>query len=756
MSTKIVWVGPRESDILYSGISFFHSVTYNGSNQNSNISFTSKVGTRIDHITQGAQWHLKKFICDNLKLLIRENPDVRFLFYNPAQCLNMDKEIVSRTLCVLKPELYNIFRNKALMREFAQDCVAVVPYAHFFGKTLPNVHFDHSKDTSVILQTVHSSAGAGTHQFTWEECKKYVSAGTEGEEYIVSPYMDNAIPVNVHIIVFKDKCVVLPASIQLIEHRGGQFSYIGADFHAFLTSEQRDKIQTAASMLGEKMRTIGYRGICGIDFMVSNKGVYFLEINARFQSSTFLTNKLLRNEGKPSLHQLNLMAFFDATSPINSFQIFHEPESFFTLNGSYIPSWIVSKRENITNNFNFLLDGLSHNMKLTSHAYLCRVVTKYPLCWISTDYQLRLAPNILRDDDFWRSCILSKDMLKIKIGLLTQGIRFSLAAEKEMTSHGKVRAGVFQSLDLVFPNGLIVNSPYNTRFSSLSPYCVEWNGLNYILYYEDTPLSTISFAMEDPYKNRKASRGTSYRHAVFLATDRLRVHHELHCYFKENDRGCLFCNIKMKSGKFSLDDVCEIIDFYLKNVPFRHFLIGGGSGTNKEEPQNILKIARHIRSRSNRPIYAMCLPPKDLNVLSEFYDAGIDEVGFNLELFDREIAAKIMPAKGAIPISTYELAYKKAVSLWGRTGAVRSLLVLGLEPIESFYAGVEWLCQLGVMPIVSVFRPMDSIVLKDALPPDNQELKNIFNKATSIASKYGLTLGPSCIACQNNTLSFPL
>lgn len=164
----------------------------------------------------------------------------------------------------------------------------------------------------------------------------------------------------------------------------------------------------------------------------------------------------------------------------------------------------------------------------------------------------------------------------------------------------------------------------------------------------------------------------------------------------------------------------------------------------------------HIRSRSNRPIYAMCLPPKDLNVLSEFYDAGIDEVGFNLELFDREIAAKIMPAKGAIPISTYELAYKKAVSLWGRTGAVRSLLVLGLEPIESFYAGVEWLCQLGVMPIVSVFRPMDSIVLKDALPPDNQELKNIFNKATSIASKYGLTLGPSCIACQNNTLSFPL
>lgn len=756
MSTKIVWVGPRESDILYSGIDFFHSVTYNGSNQNRNTSFTSKVNTRIDHITQGAQWHLKKFISDSLKLLITETPDVRFLFYNPAQCLNMDKEIISRSLCVLTPELYNIFRNKALMREFAQDCVSVVPYVHFFGKSLPCIHFGCSKDTSVILQTVHSSAGAGTHQFTWEECKKYVSSEPEGEEYIISPYMDNAVPVNVHIIVFKDECVVLPASIQLIEHRDNKFSYVGADFHAFLTSEQRDKIQTAASMLGEKMRTIGYRGICGIDFMLSNNSVYFLEVNARFQSSTFLANKLLQIAGKPSLHQLNLMAFSDAVSPIKSFQLFHEAESFFTLNGNYIPSWIASSDESVTSNFEVLLDGLSKNMRLNSRAYLCRVVTKHPLCWISPDYRLRLAPNILRDDDSWRACVLSKDMLNIKIGLLTQGIRFSLAAEKGMTSHGKIRAGVFQSLDLVFPNGLIVNSPYNTRFSTLSPYCVEWSGSNYVLYYEGTPLSDISFATEDPYKNRKASSGTTYRHAVFLATDRLRVHHELHCCFKENGSGCLFCNVKMKSGDFSLDDVCEIIDFYLKNVPFRHFLIGGGSGTTKEEPQNILKIARHIRSRSNRPIYAMCLPPKDLNVLSEFHDAGIDEVGFNLELFDRAIAAKLMPAKGAIPISTYEHAYQKAVSLWGKNGAVRSLLVLGLEPIESFYSGVEWLCQQGVMPIVSIFRPMDSIVLKDALPPDNQELKNIFNKATSIASKYGLTLGPSCIACQNNTLSFPL
>lgn len=142
-----------------------------------------------------------------------------------------------------------------------------------------------------------------------------------------------------------------------------------------------------------------------------------------------------------------------------------------------------------------------------------------------------------------------------------------------------------------------------------------------------------------------------------------------------------------------------------------------------KEIQNIVAIAQHIRKQSSKPIYAMCLPPKNVSVLYDYKNAGINEIGFNIEFFDREIAKKLMPGKGAIPLSQYENAFIEAVKIWNSKGNVRSMMVLGLESLDSFYSGVEWLCTLGVMPIISIFRPMRNMYMKDALPICNEKIK---------------------------------
>lgn len=755
MAPKLVWVGPRESDTLYSGVKFAQSITFNGTNQDGNTAFTSQIKTRIDHISDGSKWHLNHYIQENLEPLLAD-PNIRFMFYNSLLSYRMGNKVLEQTLCANSLELLRFFQSKANMRAFAEEIIPVVPYVHFFGKKLPSVKFDAFAGSTYVLQKVFSSAGAGTHSFSQEACKQYIADGQDQEEYILSPYIQDSAPINVHMVIFEESCVVLPPSFQLISHQGSMFSYIGGDFHTNLSTEQYALVLQRATALGEKMRLLGYRGVCGVDFLLTKDELYFLEINARFQSSSFLLNKLLLKDGKPSLIQMNLMAFSKEKPPVESFMSFPKAESFFNINGDHCPDWVKKSPKEAPNNFECILDGLSEDMVLTPQAYLCRVVTEKPLCWLCSDHYLRLAPNIQRDEPGWRDSIRNKDPLSLKIGLLTQGVRFSSIATEEMKRQGNVRAGVFQSVDLTFPNGLTINSPYHTVFSALSPYQVEWDHHGFYLSYEGTPLSLVSLASEDPYRNCSASNGTLFRNAAFLATDRLRVHHELRCRFKEEGHGCLFCNARLKSGSFSIDDVYEVIDFYLEHIPFRHFLIGGGSGTDEDEPKHILALARYIKSKSDKPIYAMCLPPKDLSILEEYYKAGITEIGFNLELFDRVEAAKIMPGKGTIPLSRYENAYRESVRLWGKEGAVRSLLVLGLEPLESFYAGVEWLCNLGVMPIVSVFRPMENIALSHALPPGNQELANIFRRGTRIANAYGLALGPSCKECQNNTLSLPL
>lgn len=665
----------------------------------------------------------------------------------------------ARSICLNDYNLLQFLKNKAIMREFASQYIPVVPYVEFNGNSVPDVGFDVSEEDAYILQKVFSSGGNGTFKMSRSRCVQYFAENKENEHYILSPFLRNAVSLNVHAVVFDNSCIVLPPSFQLIQHNGEAFLYIGGDFFVNLSNQQFELIQSRTLLLAEALREAGYRGVCGVDYLLTENELYFLELNPRFQASSFLANKLLINEGKPSLIDLNLRAFSGEPAPIDSFTRFKNPESFFTVNGSVIPEWLFcSPPASII--LEMIPDGFSAEMRCEDNAYLFRVISKRNLSWLDPDYRLHVAPNIQADSHDWKEKIINRDALVIKIGLLNQGIRFSPSAEIRMMRDGiAARQGVFQSIDLRLENGLIVNAPYHTDFSELSPYCIDHRGKSsdqYILKYNGQELCNVAFDETDPYRKRVASHGTLYRNVTFWATDRLRVHHQFHCYFKEKGLGCGFCNVRFKEGPFLIDDVCEAIDFYLDHTDFRHFLIGGGSGNESDEHENILKLATHIRSRSNKPIYAMCLPPENTTILKDYYNAGINEIGFNLEIFDRKIAQTIMPGKGNIPLSRYEKAYIEAVRLWGDGGNVRSLMVLGLEREESFFKGIEWLSRLGVMPIISVFRPLNNIALNNVLPPDNEDLEAIFHRAAEITAKRHLIPGPLCTACQNNTLSLPI
>ena len=151
----------------------------------------------------------------------------------------------------------------------------------------------------------------------------------------------------------------------------------------------------------------------------------------------------------------------------------------------------------------------------------------------------------------------------------------------------------------------------------------------------------------------------------------------------------------------------------------------------------------------------MCLPPRDLTVLKTWYDAGVTEIAFNLELFDRGLAEWYMPGKGKLPFSQYLSALEAGVSLWGSSGNVRTLFIAGLESTESLLEGIEAVASRGIMPILSVFRALKETETEDIVPPANRWLLDLFERGERICQHYQLHLGPSCPACQNNTLSLP-
>ena len=83
------------------------------------------------------------------------------------------------------------------------------------------------------------------------------------------------------------------------------------------------------------------------------------------------------------------------------------------------------------------------------------------------------------------------------------------------------------------------------------------------------------------------------------------------------------------------------------------------------------------------------------------------------------------------------------------------MLIVGLEPAENTEEAVRSLCKEGVMPILSIFRPLPNSQMSEFLPPTNEFLYSLYQKLDIICKDYEQHLGPDCIACQNNTLSLP-
>ncbi|TFV88052.1 ATP-grasp domain-containing protein [Blastococcus sp. CT_GayMR20] len=120
----------------------------------------------------------------------------------------------------------------------------------------------------------------------------------EDEAFVsVAPFIGDAVPVNVSAVVWHDGVTLHPASIQLIGIPGvttRRFGYCGNDFAAAegLGRPVLDAIQDAVTRIGTWLRSRGYIGAFGADFLVRDGVPLFTEVNPRFQGSTHLSCRI--------------------------------------------------------------------------------------------------------------------------------------------------------------------------------------------------------------------------------------------------------------------------------------------------------------------------------------------------------------------------------------------------------------------------------------------------------------------------------
>ncbi len=753
------YIGIRESDIKYSG-NFFESNICMFSEYDKQYSVrTNQNILDKDVLTDMKQIALEKHIC---------NPERKFCFYNQMAAYNYPSEIMQNSICINKKEVLEFLNNKICVKEwFEQNKIPVVGYETFLGNEIMYAtltkHFN--QYNTFVIQDAHGGGGIGTYCATCKNCSKIAQRLQPFQRYLVSPYIPN-ISVNTHVFVADKQTVLSPGSIQIIENRDEQLCYRGADFIAFrdLSLNNRNHIKLLSLKIADLLRQKGYRGIAGIDFMVTETNdIFCCEINPRFQASSILldqylqTKKIINNYEAGSCFEINEMAFKGCMCTTLTYEDIIEYSCYFYYKDDSNIDYIKNKYnlyKSIRKGVSVLSDGINYyfsaakrykKYSIMKNSYLFRAIFNHSISQISPEKKIWINDNI-------RIAPIPDSPLKIKIGLLNQGVRISPLIKG-------VKTGVYESVDIrILDSKLItpdfqINCAYGIHLSQYSPYNIRKENKKEVLYYYDDYIADIEIE-----RNRLKALSEFSQKILYLSTDRLRIKTITGCENKNIGKGCEFCNLSFSTTRFTMRDIKQSLD-ELKNeqISFRHILIGGGSCLDSDIWDTIMEICQLLKNDDfykDKPISIMTmLPPKE--ILTQLKNAGVEEVAFNLEIANEELAATLMPGKRSQDKRAYYDVLKEAISVFG-IGKVRSALLVGIDREKELYDEITTLVGLGVLPCLSAFRALPNTQFEKQSGPSNQYLLKVYENALDLLAQMDGTikeLGPDCKSCRNNMLS---
>ncbi|MBQ6430862.1 MAG: ATP-grasp domain-containing protein [Oscillospiraceae bacterium] len=699
------------------------------------------------------------YVTEKVEALIEDNSNCCFMFYNNTMAYNFPIEMYGKFICLNSKEILRLLNNKAEMRQWlSANRIPITPFEIYTGQditlSLLRKRF-HGAETYVI-QRCSGGGGIGTFLVNARNIDVIKTILQPFSQYIVTEYIEKNISVNTHIFVSDKQTVLSPGSIQIVECRESQLCYRGADYIEFRSIPKpiQEKIKHISIIIANRLREHGYRGVAGIDYLVtSTNDVFCTEINPRFQASSFLLDLYLQKHvgnvlTAKSTFQINEQAFDNSIVSTLCFESEINLSCYYYYKDGFTLPELLSKRECLIKAGALVHDDGFMNYigenQLDSSSYLFRAVFSHAICKISPERTLWVNDNISMSK-------APEGLLDIKIALLNQGARF-------IGDIHDLKEGTYASRDIRFvgepycTEPVNINCAFNINLSRYSPYCVEVHGDS-----ATVTCNGIAIGHADVEKDRLMGLPEIDRKILYLATDRLRIKMVMGCEFKSLGVGCRFCNLPISKHRFTTQEIVTALNnVKRRKLPFRHILIGGGTCVEPEIWDNIIELCHFLKNDAyfqDKPISLMSILPP-VEKLQPLKNAGIEEVAFNLEISDDALAKELMPGKRSQDKMTFYAVLCEAVRVFG-IGNVRSALLVGLEQGDTTVSEVRGLADIGVIPCLSAFRALPDSEYENTLHPTNEFLRTVYDKSSSSLAglKGGICeLGPQCHACRNNML----
>jgi hypothetical protein len=300
-----------------------------------------------------------------------------------------------------------------------------------------------------------------------------------------------------------------------------------------------------------------------------------------------------------------------------------------------------------------------------------------------------------------------------------------------------------------------VNAPivrHNPNFVDEPPFTLTAEGSGLVLHGQGRS-AAAAFWLAPRYHDEVNARGDAHAIYAFTHTDRVRISPIAGCAYT-----CKFCDLpyEFRYRRKDLEGLVDAVEAARTDPvqPAHHVLISGGT-PRPEDFEYLRDVYKTVITRfDSMPVDIMMVPIPEIVDVPWLADLGVNELSINLEIYNDEIARVLMPRKSRLGRDGLLRFAESAAEVLG-AGRVRSMLLVGLEPMEDTLAGVRALIDAGCVPVLSPFRPDPITPLRDRRPPTADELRETYRRALEICRTAGAQLGPSCRPCAHNTLTLP-
>lgn len=256
--------------------------------------------------------------------MVKAEPKRKYVLYSP---LDPPYKVNPLTYLMNSPTIAHAYENKRYFRDEFADLIRMpeyeIRYMSELDKAAAYRDLRERFNGAFVLQDEESSGSKGTHvihdQDDYVDAIKALKQYSEGRTIVVSQFVRGEV-ASIQVCITKYGIFSGGIQRQLLDSKylcnkklAGATKWCGGEIGSEYPDIVQHQAQEIASVVGSELASHGYKGIFGIDIIVTPKNeVYTIEINARLTGYSHIISDLQMREGKIPfmlLHVLELGNF---------------------------------------------------------------------------------------------------------------------------------------------------------------------------------------------------------------------------------------------------------------------------------------------------------------------------------------------------------------------------------------------------------------------------------------------------------------